>query len=395
MIQHLFTLIWNRRQANFLLVTEIFLAFVVLFIVSSMLVYNRQTYQAPLGFDYEQVWTVDLDNGSTTQTSAQIVSTEQQILQRLQSLPGVRYAALTGSNTPFSNNHNSSNLRREPKGEGPNGNIYRVSEDMRDVLRLPIRAGRWLDKRDQAGARIAVVISEETQTALFPGQSAVGQIFYAGERECQVVGVTGPFRGDGDLSEPKPSFFAYANPQDTTLSNLSRLLVRVSPDAGAALEKQMSTEIMAIGKGWTSSIAPLAEQRATMLQVGLAPLVALGLVCVFLIINVALGLFGVLWQTIQQRRAEIGVRRAMGATAGAISGQILGEILVVATFGLALGLLVAVQLPLLGVFNVKTSVYLTAMLLAAGLIYALSTVCALYPSWLAAGIHPAVALREE
>ena len=119
------------------------------------------------------------------------------------------------------------------------------------------------------------------------------------------------------------------------------------------------------------------------------------MVCVFLVFNVALGLFGVPWHTIQQRRAEIGLRRAMGATAGAISGQILGEILVVTTFGLALGLLVAAQFPLLGVLDVKAGVYLTAMLLATGLIYALSTVCALYPSRLAAGIHPAVALREE
>jgi putative ABC transport system permease protein len=125
------------------------------------------------------------------------------------------------------------------------------------------------------------------------------------------------------------------------------------------------------------------------------PLVALGLVCGFLILNVALGLFGVLWQTINQRRAELGVRRALGATAGTISGQVLGEILVLTTFGLGLGLLVAAQFPLLGVFNIKAGVYLTAMALAAVGLYLLATVCALYPSQLAARIKPAVALREE
>ena len=77
------------------------------------------------------------------------------------------------------------------------------------------------------------------------------------------------------------------------------------------------------------------------------------------------------------------------------SAQILGETLVVTTFGLGLGLVVAAQFPLLGVMGMKTGVYLTAMLLATGLIYALTTLCALYPSRLAAGIHPAVALREE
>jgi len=110
---------------------------------------------------------------------------------------------------------------------------------------------------------------------------------------------------------------------------------------------------------------------------------------------VALGLFGVLWQTISQRRGELGVRRAMGAPGAAISGQVVGEVLVLTSFGLLLGLLVAVQFPLLGAFNVPSGVYLTAMTMAAAGLYALAAGCALYPSRLAAGIRPAVALREE
>lgn len=395
MIRHLFTLIWNRKRANFLLITELFLAFVVLFVVGSTLIYNWRIYQAPLGFDYEQVWAVSLDNGSATQTDAQISSTQWQILRRLQSLPGVRYAALSTSNIPFSGNRNTSDLSRVTKGKGPNSNRYQVSEAMRDVLRLPIKAGRWFDKSDAASARQAVVISEEVQAALFAGQSAVGQVLYSGDHEWQIVGVTGSFRGDGDLAELNPAFLVYANAQDTAASNLSSLLVRVAPDAGAVLEKQMSQEIMAIGKGWASSIAPLAELRDQQLQGGLAPLFALVLICVFLVVNVALGLFGVLWQTIQQRRAEIGLRRALGATAGAISIQILGEILVVTTLGLGLGLPVALQFPLLGVMDVSVTIYLQAMLLASVLVYVLTTLCALYPSRLAAAIQPAVALREE
>ncbi|HEX8656333.1 MAG TPA: FtsX-like permease family protein [Hymenobacter sp.] len=395
MIRHLFTLIWNRKRANLLLITEIFFAFVVLFVVGSTLVYNRQNYQAPLGFDYEQVWEVDLDNGSLPQTETQSTNTVRQIVQRLATLPGVQRVAVTGSNTPFSGNNNSSDLRREPRSKGINGNVYWIGEEMPEVLRLSLKAGRWLDKRDEGSSRIAAVISEEAQAALFPNGSALGQILYGGDRELQVVGVTGTYRADGDLSEPKPAYFTRVSPQDTTYQHQQRLLVRVQPDAGAELEKRMSAEIMAIGKGWSSSITPLAEQRATQLKKALAPLVALALVCVFLIINVALGLFGVLWFNISQRRAEIGLRRAIGAGRITISAQILGEILVVTTFGLLLGLLVAAQFPLLGVLGVGTKVYLPAMVLASGLIYVLAAGCALYPSRLAAGIHPAVALREE
>ena len=62
---------------------------------------------------------------------------------------------------------------------------------------------------------------------------------------------------------------------------------------------------------------------------------------------------------------------------------------------LVLGLLVAAQFPLLGVLHVQASVYGTAMALATAGLYLLAMVCALYPSRLAAGIQPAVALREE
>jgi putative ABC transport system permease protein len=119
------------------------------------------------------------------------------------------------------------------------------------------------------------------------------------------------------------------------------------------------------------------------------------LVCGFLILNVALGLFGVLWYNINQRKAEIGVRRAMGATSANIGWQFLGEMLVVTTLGVALGMLLAVQFPLLGVFGVASTVYLQAIMLATVLIFSLTAVCAWQPSRIAAGIQPAVSLREE
>ena len=151
----------------------------------------------------------------------------------------------------------------------------------------------------------------------------------------------------------------------------------------------------ATGAGWTSGVTPLAENRHTQLKQLLTLPALLGVVCLFLIVNVMLGLFGVLWLNINQRRGELGVRRALGATGAAISWQVVGEILVLTTFGLLLGLALAVQFPLLGVFDVPPGVYGTAMVLATGTLYALAAGCALYPSRLAAAVHPAVALREE
>ncbi|OGX91034.1 ABC transporter permease [Hymenobacter coccineus] len=391
MLKHLFTLIWNRKRANALLIVEIFLAFVVLFVVGSLLVYRWQNYRAPLGFAYEQVWVVDLDPGM--QPKAERYATQQQVIQRIKSLPGVRAVTRTSSNTPFSNSHNSSDINRPGEHiRRPASNVYDLDDAAGDVLSIPVEEGRWFDRRDD-GALVAV-ISHDMKELLFPNETALGKLVEANGNR-RIVGVTAPYRADGDFADPKQAIFLRNGLQDTTFDHLQTLLLRVQPGAGGALEKQISADIRAIGAGWSSNITPLSEAREKQMKTVLTPLVALVITCVFLIVNVALGLFGVLWQTINQRRSEIGLRRAIGASAGGISGQILGEILVVATFGLALGLLAAAQFPLLGVLGVRVGVYLTAMALAAGLVYLLTVVCALYPSRLAAGIQPAVALREE
>jgi putative ABC transport system permease protein len=384
MIRHLFTLMWNRKRANGLLVLEIFLAFVVLFAVGSTGVYMWSNYRAPLGFEYEHVWEIDMNPGN--QPKAEQFATLQRVLARLRTTPGVVTASRSVDNTPFAFSNN--------------GDIYDAGPEMRDVLGLRLVAGRWFDRRDEVvGRRQPIIITELAQEKLFPGgESAIGKTinttFVGDKKDYEVVGVTGPYRAGGELSEPQPGYFSYVSPQDTARA-LFDLLVRVQPGSGAALEKRLQDDIRTTSGGWASSIVSLPEQRLTQLKLLLTLPVVLGVVCVFLLVNVALGLFGVLWLNINQRRGELGVRRALGASGAAISGQVLGEILVLTTFGLVLGLLVAAQFPLLGVLDVKPEVYLIAMGLAAVGLYALATICALYPSRLAAGIQPAVALREE
>ena len=394
MIQHLFTLIWNRRRSNFLLIAEIFLAFIVLFVVGSLLVYNRQNYRTPLGFAYEQVWRVDLDPG--TQPQAGRLAVVRRVMAQLRAMPGVLAVGRTSSNTPFSGNHNNSPVgigKERKQSTGASGHL--MEDPLRDVLQLPLVAGRWFDRRDDGAAIAPAVLTRSLAETLFPHQSPLGKVVGRSDEVFRIVGVIEQFRADGDLGEPRPALLMRVSPQDTAWGEASAMLLRVRPGAGAELERQMSTQILATAKGWSVTIDALTEQRAAQLKRNLTPIVALVIVCGFLILNVALGLFGVLWQTINQRRGELGVRRALGATGAAISQQVLGEILVLTTFGLLLGLLVAVQFPLLGAFGERTSVYLTAIGLATGALYLLAAACALYPSRLAARIQPAVALREE
>jgi putative ABC transport system permease protein len=136
--------------------------------------------------------------------------------------------------------------------------------------------------------------------------------------------------------------------------------------------------------------------RRSFLRLRLVPMVVVGLIAAFMLVMVALGMVGVLWQSVSRRRREIGLRRALGATARGVSAQILGELLVVTSVGLLLGLALVVQFPLLGIIGwVSGSVYATATALSVALIYALTIAAALYPSRLAAAVQPAEALHYE
>jgi putative ABC transport system permease protein len=115
----------------------------------------------------------------------------------------------------------------------------------------------------------------------------------------------------------------------------------------------------------------------------------------FLIVNVMMGLFGILFQNIQRRKGEIGIRRALGATKNDILRHFVGETLVLTTFGVLLGVFFAIQFPIMRVFDVEASLYVVSILMAIVTIYVLVTICAFYPSKQASQIFPATALHED
>jgi putative ABC transport system permease protein len=163
----------------------------------------------------------------------------------------------------------------------------------------------------------------------------------------------------------------------------------------AAFESRLYKLLTGYMKEASVEIEQLTDKRESKNLTTLIPVLVFLTIAGFLIINVALGLFGVLWYNINQRRGEIGLRRAIGASGKSVSGQILAEAMVLATLSLLLGTFFAVQFPLLRVLDIAPGVYITAIILAILFIYLLVIVCSLYPGKQAAAILPAVALHEE
>jgi putative ABC transport system permease protein len=211
-----------------------------------------------------------------------------------------------------------------------------------------------------------------------------------------VVGVFTDFREDGELSGPEPYFFRRSRIAGPDAKPYHNLVVRVRPGTPAAFEESLMNRLRAVSPGRTFQVDPLAKMRRSAMRLRLVPMLSAALIAGFMLIMVALGMVGVLWQSVARRRREIGLRRALGATGQGVSLQVLGELLVVTTAGLLLAAALAVQVPLLGVIGwVSNGVYAVAMALAALTIYGLTVVSALYPSWLATQVQPAEALHYE
>jgi putative ABC transport system permease protein len=127
------------------------------------------------------------------------------------------------------------------------------------------------------------------------------------------------------------------------------------------------------------------------------PLAVVAVIAAFMLLMVAFGLFGVLWQNTTRRIPEIGLRRALGASAAGIYRQIVFEQLLLCSLAVVVGLVLLVQLPLTGALGeaLNWSVFAGACALSMAVIYLLSFVCSLYPGWRASRLDPAAALHYE
>lgn len=390
MVRHLFKLIWNKKKQNFLLITEMLVSFIVIFAVFTLLVYFYQNYKKPMGFDYENVWAVKFSQPDNIKSKDSLTLYYETIGTLLRSMPQIKYVSFISGNYPFSPATNNNSVTYNKNNTV--SNFYVVQDDYANALNLKIVEGRWFDKTDEVNKNKPVVINEALKEVLFKNEDPVGKILGEAPNTMKVTGVVNDFKDKGDYRALPEGIFMR---MDTSMYNfMDAILVNVQPNADAAFESKLFKSLSK-ALGSTIEIVHLSNERQRINRITLVPMIILFVVAGFLIINVALGLFGVLWYNINKRRGEIGLRRAVGATGGAISAQLVSEAVVLATFSLIIGIFFAIQFPLMNVFDLPANIYLQAMAFAIIFIYVLVVLCAIYPGRQAAAIYPAVALHED
>jgi putative ABC transport system permease protein len=385
MIKHLFKLVWNKKGSNALLIVEIFVSFLVLFSVTTLFISNYRHYAQPLGYEYENVWVIDFSKQDMSDSLFQEVM--HRVKAHMRTYPEVLHSSLSSFNTPFSMGTMNQQVWHEDKMVL--GNVLYTDEDYAQVLGIELSEGRWYQRSDLAAAKPGVVLNRVAKEALFGDDPALGKII---QKKYQVVGIIDHYKGKGDFQPPQPFVFFAQTPGNYPLGNL---LIKVRPGTGADFEARLFKDLSAMLKEIPLELSYLSDQRRIVLGLTRTPMLIGGVVCAFLLFNVGLGLFGVLWHSIRKRREEIGLRRALGASRMGLSWQFLGEAVLVAALGVAVGLFFALQLPLLQMFDLEWNLFLSSASAALLVIFGLTALCAYYPSRQAANIEPAEALREE
>jgi putative ABC transport system permease protein len=335
-----------------------------------------------------------------------VVAFFDDLLARIEALPGVTGAAVTNSLPPDGLSETDSFLVEDrppsPDRGAPVGPILSVSDDYIRVLRVPLIRGRWFSDVDRGSSAPVVVISAALARQYFGGIDPIGrrmkQVADCPHADSNpwltVVGIVGDVKYAGVAGQTGPAFYlplrqsAFRNqnlivraPGDpsTTIARIRELLRAVDPNLPLADIRTMEERL------WASS----GESRFRTLLMALFGVMGLTLA--------AIGIYGVVAYSVTQRTRELGVRAALGATRRDLMRMVLADGLRLATIGAALGLgLALVSGRIVAAFLFATNPADPGVIAGAtGVLMFVAVAAVLLPARRAADVDPIVALRAE
>lgn len=325
------------------------------------------------------------------------------VIDHMKTMPGVMDAAATsaiplvdfGTNGGF-------DIEGRPDAPGMKENNWleytSVSDSYFSAMSIPLRQGRFFDAREHANPA-AAIINEAAARRFWPGQNPLGARIRFGGFEIApqwltVVGVVGDIRNYSLASEPVMAAYVPMEQNPLQAGSMS-VVVKTAPgtpiagplrSAIRAVDGQTPIQIVSMDSITRDSVA--APRLRTLL---------IGIFAAFALCLAALGIYGVISNTVNQRVQEIGVRMALGASSFAVLKILLGQAGRLTGLGLVAGLAVSLALVRLlrsFLFEVSPTDPATFLLLAVAL-GVIGILAGLAPAWRAARIDPVTALREE
>jgi putative ABC transport system permease protein len=416
----------RHRTRSVLVVTEVALALVLLIGAGLMINSFLRLQRVKPGFHPENLLTAEVYLGGPkylstapkreidmNRISPQVGTFCRQVLERLNALPGVRSAAMidflptTGWGYPV-DPFTIAGRPVQALGERPVIEYKSVSPTYFKTMQIPVLRGRDFTEQDVEASPWVVVINRSMAEKFWPNENPIGQVITLGtvseERPREIVGVVENVRQAGLAQEPRPEMYLpYLQQLEICLGNrkmarLHKSLVIRAASSSAELTTAVRRAVAELDKdqavyGFRSMNQVLASStspyRFYMLLLGIFAGVALVLA--------AIGIYGVISYSVNERTHEIGIRLALGAQPQEVLALILKHGLILSLIGAALGLaasLAATRILSSFLFAVTPHDPITFTLVS--LVLIMITLLATYlPARRATKVDPVVALRYE
>ena len=328
-------------------------------------------------------------------------------LEQIRAVPGVEAVAVS-SNVPLSDDQTIASIEinvpftiddRDPPPEGqePTLSIASISTGYEDAMGIEIVEGRGFSTLDNAEAPPTIIVNEALARRHFPDQSPIGQritVFYDGRVSREIVGVLADVRHQGFESEPVPEAYF---PLDQVPTGSLTYIVTSSGDAAQLTNpvQQAIWEVDPTQSIWAARTFPeLMSDWTRQRRFNMTLLVSFALLALALS---AIGVYGLMSFSVEQRVGEMGIRKALGGKTGDLLGMVLGKGAGLAGIGIAVGLVGSLALTRLlrgmlyevGPFDPLTFGALSVAVLIVAI------VAAYLPARRATKVDPMVALRTD
>jgi predicted permease len=363
------------------------------------------------GFETSHVLAVNLPVISDGRTPQQIDEFYREAQARVSQLAGVKRVA-TGMSAPwrdgrflgFTLQFSVEGLRRENGQDDPRARFRTVSPGYFATLGIPILEGRDFTEADRKGAERVVIVSKNVAQQLFPGQEAVNRHLMWTDAVLRFIGISPePRRIVGiaaDLDDeniiPAPNITVY-HPFGQEDTWTARLFVRAQNDPYTLVPAITRTIHALAADQPVEHASTLEDVKAEVLSPNRLNAVVFGGFAALALAISVVGVAGVLAFSVSWRTREFGIRLALGAQPRQILGSVLTDGIVIATIGVAAGVLAGVVLSrLAGSYVQELQLPGPVPLIASAVVILTAAVSAsAMPAARAAGVDTIRALRAD
>ena len=299
-------------------------------------------------------------NGSRFEKTAGVSQLIRDGVERLEALPGVTAAAASYS-LPV---EGTFGVPYNIVGRGPAGGLYDgrgwtgVSPGYFEVFRIPVARGRAFNERDDGGAARVAIINQAMARQFWPGGDPLGSQILLGkgygpefeEPAREIVGVAGDVHDSGLNRNPIPMVYvplAQVTDGLTALANRAASMVWVVRTRGAPyavrspVEKELEQSSGGLPVARVRSMDEIVVESTARADFDMTLLAIFG--CSALLLA-AIGIYGLMAYSVEQRTQEIGIRLALGADAASVRNMVVRQGMLLAWIGVAIGMVAALGL---------------------------------------------------